>query len=104
MPGVLHIHIHNAEWTSIVAHDLRQPLNNFSLWLGVLERQAHRAGADLTDGLNHARASIKQLDRMISGLLDASPTWWPARPGTARQGRLSPSTWPAEAPRCGCRW
>ena len=60
------------EWTSIVAHDLRQPVNNLNLWLGVLERQAKRAGCDLADGFEHARAGVKQLDRMISDLLDAS--------------------------------
>jgi signal transduction histidine kinase len=60
------------EWTSVVAHDLRQPLNNLNLWLGVLERQATRAGCNLSDGFQHAHAGVKQLDRMISDLVEVS--------------------------------
>ena len=62
----------NAEWAAVVAHDLRQPLNNLNLWLGVLERQATRAGCVLTEGFEHARAGVKQLDRMITDLVEAS--------------------------------
>ncbi len=58
------------EWTSVVAHDLRQPISVLQLSTSALEHQ------DLDDAgrrcLERLRASTRSLRRMIDDLLDAS--------------------------------
>lgn len=59
-----------AEWNSIIAHDLRQPLNTISLNAELLARRsgdgAARAAAE------HITTATRRLDRMINDLLDLS--------------------------------
>ncbi|XXX75939.1 PAS domain S-box protein [Sorangium sp. So ce134] len=55
------------EWTSIIAHDLRQPVTTIVLQASMLARQAQ-----CSDKAQHILASAMQLSRMISDLLDVS--------------------------------
>ncbi|KYF80844.1 hypothetical protein BE17_44375 [Sorangium cellulosum] len=55
------------EWTSIVAHDLRQPITNIVLKASMLAKQPQSS-----DKAQHILASAMQLNRMISDLLDVS--------------------------------
>jgi PAS domain S-box-containing protein len=60
------------EWTSIIAHDLRQPV---SVILGYARQVATRRRArlaEMTTSIEHIRASAYQLSRMINDLIDAS--------------------------------
>ena len=57
------------EWISIIAHDLRQPINAIHLWTHLLSKGATGEHAE---GLAHIATSIKHLTRMTSDLLDAS--------------------------------
>jgi PAS domain S-box-containing protein len=59
------------EWTSIVAHDLRQPINVIGLWTQSLGRMRD-ATPQLPEALVHLRKSVSQLDRLVGDLLDAS--------------------------------
>ena len=65
-----------SEWSSIVAHDLRQPLNAIGLHVGVLKRALARApGGPIPDALHAAETisrSMARLNRMIDDLLDLS--------------------------------
>ncbi len=58
------------EWTSMVAHDLRQPVNSISLAAGLISR----GGADqqVRDAAERILSGSRRLDRMIADLLDAS--------------------------------
>ncbi len=53
------------EWISIVAHDLRQPVNTISLYAQILARQK-----DVAEDAGHILASARRLSRMITDLLD----------------------------------
>ncbi|WP_437950732.1 PAS domain S-box protein [Sorangium sp. So ce296] len=55
------------EWTSIIAHDLRQPITNIVLKASLLAKQPQSS-----DKAQHILASAMQLNRMISDLLDVS--------------------------------
>ncbi len=56
------------EWTSLIAHDLRQPINTLSLYLGLFGR---RSLSDLDQkNLEFMRQSLAQLSRMIDDLRD----------------------------------
>lgn len=55
------------EWTSIIAHDLRQPITTIALKAALLARQAECA-----DKAQHIVVSATQLNRMITDLLDVS--------------------------------
>ncbi|MGK4008301.1 PAS domain S-box protein [Sorangium sp. So ce1036] len=55
------------EWTSVVAHDLRQPISTIVLKASVLARQPQ-----CSDKAGHILASAMQINRMITDLLDAS--------------------------------
>jgi PAS domain S-box-containing protein len=57
------------EWTSLVAHDLRQPVATIKLYADSLVRSA--APADQVK-LQHILVSVARLERMISDLLDSS--------------------------------
>jgi PAS domain S-box-containing protein len=59
-----------AEWSSVVAHDLRQPLNTIALSAQVLESRG--GDARLLSALGQILASAARLDRMISDLMDLS--------------------------------
>jgi PAS domain S-box-containing protein len=58
------------EWTSIVVHDLQQPIHTIVLRADLLLR----AGLDhkLSDEVGHIRTAAKGLSRMVSDLLDTS--------------------------------
>lgn len=59
------------EWTSVVAHDLRQPVTVIHAHAQMLARHgASDAGADAR--IAHILAAARQLDRMIGDLLDVS--------------------------------
>jgi PAS domain S-box-containing protein len=58
------------EWTSLIAHDLRQPLTLILAHTGLAARGLH-AGEALRH-LEHVRASARRAERMISDLLDVS--------------------------------
>jgi PAS domain S-box-containing protein len=62
------------EWTSVIAHDLRQPVAAIAAFAGALEALAQRdeATAEATAGVSHILAAASQIDRMIGDLLDAS--------------------------------
>ncbi len=57
------------EWISIVAHDLRQPLNHLQLAADMLHA---RKVKDVPGSIAAMRESIRWLDHMITDLLDAS--------------------------------
>lgn len=57
------------QWTSVIAHDLRQPLTAITAYAELLAAKSAAAGA--TDPrLEHIVESAKQMRRMISDLLD----------------------------------
>lgn len=60
------------EWSSMVAHDLRQPLNAIHLWTTVLERECKHPDDDFRQALEQIRGSNRHLDRMAADLLDSS--------------------------------
>lgn len=55
------------EWTSIIAHDLRQPITTILLKASLLATEPQSS-----DRAQHIRASAMQLNRMIDDLLDVS--------------------------------
>ncbi|WP_437603111.1 PAS domain S-box protein [Sorangium sp. So ce590] len=55
------------EWTSVIAHDLRQPITTIVLKAAVLSKQQQ-----CSDKAQHILASAMQLNRMIDDLLDVS--------------------------------
>lgn len=62
----------HAEWTSMVAHDLRQPLSTIALSAEVLALAAIGSGESSAKELERIRWAVKSLTRMTSDLLDAS--------------------------------
>jgi PAS domain S-box-containing protein len=60
-----------AEWNSVIAHDLRQPLNAIALTAQLLARKKKNV-ADLTKPIERIMQSALRLDRMINDLLDLS--------------------------------
>ena len=60
------------EWLSIVAHDLRQPVNAIHLRARLLARSRLATDPELKRGLDHITSSVAILGHMISDLLDAS--------------------------------
>ena len=60
------------EWTSIIAHDLRQPVTVISGYADLLARQADNYPAPMKTRIEHIVTSTNQLKRMIADLLDVS--------------------------------
>lgn len=60
------------EWTSVIAHDLRQPVTVINLHAAQLRRRLLKEAPELAPRLDHLIAAGNQLGRMISDLLDAS--------------------------------
>jgi PAS domain S-box-containing protein len=60
------------EWNSIVAHDLRQPINSINLYAQLLERHANDWPAEARGYLADIRKMIARLARMTGDLLDLS--------------------------------
>lgn len=60
-----------AEWNSIVAHDLRQPLNSIALYTQLLARLA-RDDAQMVEVIAEITTTTQRLNRMIQDLLDLS--------------------------------
>jgi PAS domain S-box-containing protein len=60
------------EWTNIVAHDLKQPLNAIHLWLRVLSKHRALIGDKAVSALDHIQSSVLQLSRLTDDLLDVS--------------------------------
>lgn len=71
-----HLERLRSEWSSIVAHDLRQPLHSITLQASIIERAISRApGSPLPVALEAAKLiarSAARLNRMIDDLLDLS--------------------------------
>jgi signal transduction histidine kinase len=59
------------EWTSIIAHDLRQPISAMHLNANVLALERTSA-SEKNRALDHLKASALQLHRMVGDLLEAS--------------------------------
>jgi PAS domain S-box-containing protein len=57
-----------AEWSSLVAHDLRQPLNMIAVRAGMIAKGAPEVAAPLT----LISQAVLRLDRMVQDLLDLS--------------------------------
>jgi signal transduction histidine kinase len=60
------------EFISVVAHDLRGPLNAIQLLAARLQRTSAERPAEATQVLERIRDRIRALDRMIQDLLDSS--------------------------------
>jgi PAS domain S-box-containing protein len=62
------------EWTSIIAHDLRQPVTVIGGYAGILDREVHRGTLPerVAGTVEHILTSAQSLNRMISDLLDVS--------------------------------
>ena len=59
-----------AEWSSVVAHDLRQPLHTMSLYAQFIERNT--TNTETRDAVQRIRAAGHRLNRMIADLMDLS--------------------------------
>lgn len=61
------------EWTAVIAHDLRQPINGIVLHAQVLRRGLGPAATDKQlESIEHIRIAALRLNRMIEDLLDAT--------------------------------
>lgn len=61
------------EWTSVIAHDLRQPVTVIRGYASLLARKLERMGlAEEEAAAQHILASIRNLDKMVGDLLDVS--------------------------------
>ena len=61
------------EWASIVIHDLRQPLNVITTYVGMLQRAAESPDPRaLSAGIDQTLKAAKRLNRMISDLTDVT--------------------------------
>ena len=60
------------EWTSIIAHDLRQPVTVIIGYVGQLAKQPEANVDEIRKPLEHIRASALRLSRMINDLLNVS--------------------------------
>jgi len=60
-----------AEWSAVVAHDLRQPLNTIAIRAQVLRRRAPN-DREVTQAADHIYAAALRLNRMIQHLMDLS--------------------------------
>jgi PAS domain S-box-containing protein len=61
------------EWATIVTHDLRQPLNVITMYIGLLQRMAEKPDPQrFHKALEQTRKAAGSLSRMISDLSDAS--------------------------------
>jgi PAS domain S-box-containing protein len=60
------------EWTSVVAHDLRQPVHAISLRAQLLVRDVGKSAPEIQEALEHILKSLQNLNRMIDDLLDSS--------------------------------
>jgi PAS domain S-box-containing protein len=59
------------EWSSIIAHDLKQPVNTIALAAQLLSK-SNLARSELARPVRHIRTAVSRLTRMIDDLLDAS--------------------------------
>jgi PAS domain S-box-containing protein len=59
-----------AEWSSVIAHDLRQPLSAVSLYANVLAKRTEDPA--LLPAIDRIATAARRLDRMIQDLLDLS--------------------------------
>ena len=59
------------DWNTIVAHELRQPLNSIGLSVQLLERGAV-SPEDAAEAVKRIRAAARRLDRMLEDLSDVS--------------------------------
>jgi|GEM_PF-3384990 len=60
------------EWTSIIAHDLRQPITTIVGYASLLVRMASYSAPDFVAPADHILTSARQMNRMIADLLDVS--------------------------------
>lgn len=80
------------EWTSIVAHDLRQPVTVISGYASILDREVKRKALPEQTArmIEHIIVSTQSLNRMVDDLLDVS---------RIESGRLEIERCPVEMPR-----
>jgi signal transduction histidine kinase len=60
-----------AEWASVVAHDLRQPLHTISLYAQLIQRQKNQ-DPETREVAERIRAAGNRMNRMIGDLMDLS--------------------------------
>ena len=62
------------EWTSVIAHDLRQPLTVILGYIDLLQRILKREGylEPVSEAIGHLRASAVHQQKMVSDLLDVA--------------------------------
>lgn len=60
------------EWNSVIAHDLRQPVNVIALGAELLELEAAHLSPTLASSIAHIKKSARALERLIGDLLDVS--------------------------------
>lgn len=60
------------EWTSVIAHDLRQPLTVITGQASLLARKTKETAPPPEPRVEHILSAARQLNRMISDLLDVS--------------------------------
>jgi PAS domain S-box-containing protein len=60
------------EWTSVVAHDLRQPVHAIALRAQLLEQDPGKNAAKVQHAIAHILKATQNLSRMIDDLLDSS--------------------------------
>lgn len=60
------------EWTSIIAHDLRQPVTLVLGYGGIMSKSAEQLPAEIKRAIENILVSSRRLNRMIGDLLDAS--------------------------------
>jgi signal transduction histidine kinase len=65
---------HREEWTSVIAHDLRQPVTVIHARADLLQRRLQRqvSPEELSKHLEHIRTAARSLNTMIGDLLDVS--------------------------------
>jgi PAS domain S-box-containing protein len=60
------------EWTSLIAHDLRQPLSALQMRLQILQALPQTSDTIVQQQLAHMQTSLTHFNRMVNDLLDAS--------------------------------
>ena len=70
--AIKHMEQMREEWTSVIAHDLRQPVAVIAGYADLLMRSGAQFPPALQTRIEHIRTSARQLNRMVGDLLDVS--------------------------------